>query len=65
MEVPQARDARLGAGEIADGESTEAEEAKSAVKPEKEPVPVTFNPGDDVPFDGQTLRGKWRVSSGS
>ncbi|CAM9595638.1 unnamed protein product [Ascophyllum nodosum] len=58
MEVPQARDARLGAGEIADGESTEAEEAKSAVKPEKEPVPVTFNPGDDVPFDGQTLRGQ-------
>lgn len=41
---------------VVGGEGTVANRATA--KPENEPIPVKFNPSEDIPFDPQTLRGK-------
>lgn len=58
MESRKVCDERQDVGaSVGGGEGTVANRA-TASRPENEPIPVKFNPGEDIPFDPQTLRGK-------
>lgn len=56
MESRKVCDEQQDVGASVGGEGTVANRATA--RPENEPIPVKFNPAEDIPFDPQTLRGK-------